>query len=185
MMKKGTKPKIKNEIKANQKLYAERMSDKAVLLSALTILYGILLLFLQNMGYSMATVSGAVTFVCILFWGSIAGAMLFAALSVYRERWGLLLYCGIFLYVFWTTAVIRFTGNWAHAYAIVYISLFAVFVLVHVNIWLRTSGRYEKRPVRLAFIIVTAVIFALLTLTAVGLRTGMLSWLLDYISVKR
>ncbi len=157
---------------------AERLSDKAVLISALAILYGILLLFLQNMGYSIATASGAVTFVCILFWGSIVGAMLFAALAVYREQRGLLLYSGIFIYVLWTTAIIRFTGNWAQAFAIVYVSLFSAFVLVHVNIWLRTTGRFEKKSVRIIFNTVAVVILVLLTLCSMGLRTGILKSLL-------
>ena len=183
-MRKGTKPKVKDENKISQRMNAERLSDKAVLLSALAILYGILLLFLQNMGYSIATVSGAVTFVCILFWGSIAGAMIFAALAVYRERRGLLLYCGIFVYVLWTTAVIRFTGNWAHAFAIVYASLFAAFILIHVNIWLRTSGRYERKAPRIVFYVITALIFLGLTLLALALRFGLLNGLLEYITLK-
>lgn len=184
-MKKGTKPRVKNEIKANQRLYAERMSDKAVLLSALIILYGILLLFLNRMSNEIATVQGAVTFVKILFWCGIAGAMIFAALAVYRERRGLLLYSGIFGYVFWTTALLLFTGNWAQAFVIVYVSLCAAFILVHVNIWLRISGRYEKRHVRVIFTVVAVAIFVILTLVAVGLRTGLLEGLLSYISFQR
>ncbi len=180
-MKKGSKPNKntkENNSKVEARMNAERLSDRAVLISALAILYGILLLFLQNMGYSIATASGAVTFVSILFWASIVGAMLFAALSVYREQRGLLLYSGIFIYVLWTTAIIRFTGNWAQAFAIVYVSLFSAFILFHVNIWLRTTGRFEKKSVRIIFKTVAVVILVLLTLCSIGLRTGILNGLL-------
>ena len=163
----------------------ERLTDKAVLLSAMAILYGILLLFLQSMGYSSLTASGAVTFVLILFWGSIAGAMVFAALAVYRERRELMLYCGIFVYILWTTAIIRYTGNWGHAFALVYISLFAAFILVHVNIWLRKTGRFERTAPRVIFAVIAALIFAVLTFTSVGLRTGILTdFYYNVISIK-
>ena len=169
MKKRNVKDK-NNDLRARN----ERLTDKAVLISALAILYGVLLLFLQSMGYSTATASGAVTFVLILFWGSIVGAMVFAALAVYRERRDFLLYTGIFVYVLWTTAIIRFTGYWSHAYALVYISLFAAFILVHVNIWLRKTDRLEKTLPKVIFVVISALILIVLTLCSIGFRTGYL-----------
>lgn len=169
-MKKPVVKNKNNDIRARN----ERLTDKAVLLSALIILYGILILFLQSMGYNSLTVSGAVTFVRILFWGSIVGAMIFAALAVYRERRELMLYSGIFIYILWTTTVLLRTGNWNYAFTIVYISLVAAFILVHVNIWLRKSGRFEKLAPRVIFVIVAALVLAALSLVSLSLRIGIM-----------
>ncbi len=185
MKRKTTAPAsgASTDIKAERKRETEKLSDKAVLVSALAILYAILLLFLQSMGKSSLTASGAVTFMKILFWGSIAGAIAFAVWAAYKERRGMLLYSGIFLFVLWASAVILYCGYWDRGFAIVYAGLFIAFVLVHVYVRLRVMGKLSSGGAMTAFVIVAAALFALLTLCAVGIRLGWLNGLLGMISI--
>lgn len=163
--------------RAERRREAERLSDKAVLVTALAILYGVLLLFLQSMGKS-DLVNGAIGFLKILRWVSIAGGIIFAAFSVYKERRGLMLYCGMFVYIIWSVTVILNTTVWDKSFAIVYVSLLAAIILTHVNIWLRTSGRFERMAPRVTFAAIAIVIFLLLNLVYVELLTGFLAkWL--------
>ena len=170
-MKKKTKAAkaASNTRKSERSRKAESLSDKAVLVSALAILYAILLLFLQNMGKSNLA-AGALGFLQILRWVSIAGAIFFAAWSVYKERRGLMLYCGIFVYLIWTITIILNTTNWDKSFMIVFASLFAAFVLTHVNIWLRATDRYERTAPRVIFAVVAILIFLLLNLVYINLR---------------
>lgn len=166
------------EQRATRRREAERLSDKAVLITALAILYGVLLLFLQSMGKNPVNVNGALSFLQILRWVSIAGGIIFAALSVYKERRGLMLYCGMFVYIIWSVTVILNTTAWDKSYAIVYVSLLLAIILTHVNIWLRTSGRFERTAPRVIFAAVSIAIFLLINLAYVELLTGFLAkWL--------
>ncbi|MBE7032875.1 MAG: hypothetical protein E7406_01430 [Ruminococcaceae bacterium] len=94
---------MKNSTKAQNKLTKqekEKMSNRTVLISSFAILYGILLLFFKKMCSYSGTVLGAVTFMEYLMWISLAGAMLCAAWSAYKEKKGYYIYSGMFLFVF-------------------------------------------------------------------------------------
>ena len=156
---------------------AERLSEKGVMITALAILYGVLLLFLQSMGKSDLA-AGATGFLSILRWVSIAGAIFFAAWSVYKERRGLMLYCGIFVYIIWSITIVLNTTSWDKSFAIVYVSLFAAIVFTHVNIWLRSSGRFESKAFRVSFAVVSIAVFVVLNLLYIELRYGLFSKLL-------
>ncbi len=173
----AAKSAASDNIKATRRQERERLSDAAVLVTSLAVLYAILLLFLQNMGMSGPTAMGALTFEKILFWGSIAGAIFFAVWAAYKERKGLMLYTGIFLFVLWTITIILYGGNVTPKFALVYASILIAVVLFHIGIRLRAA---EKNMT--VFIIVCAAALVLLSLVAVGLRLGYVYRLIQLIS---
>ena len=74
---------MKNQIGKQER---EQLGNRIVLISSVTFLYGLLLLFIQKMAESSMTVNGALAFIQILRWVSLAGAMLCAAWSAYKEK---------------------------------------------------------------------------------------------------
>ena len=150
---------------------AERLGNRLVTLTIITILYAFLMLFLQNMSKSSETVLGAQGFIQILFWGSIVGAMACAALGAYKENKGMFTYCVMFLYVLWSTVVIQYCGSMGSdkAYALVYVSLIIIFIMTQVFSFLSSGGKIEKKTLT-AFTVVSITLFALLCAAAVCLR---------------
>ncbi len=150
----------------------EQLSGKAVMLTALTVFYALLMLFLQNMSKSSQTVLGAQAFIQILFWGSIIGAMACAAWGAYKEKKSFFTYCGVFVYILWSMVVIQYCGIMGtdKAYMLVYISLAIIFVLIQVFSFLASRGSFKSRKVLAAFTVVSAVLFAGLCLAAAALR---------------
>ncbi len=168
-MKKNNSSKI-NKAERNE---TDRLSDKAVLLTALTILYAFLLLFLQWMSRDIITIPGAMAFTKILFWGSIIGAMACAAWGAYREKKAMFLYSGIFVYILWSMAVILRCGNMGadKAYALVYLSLIAAFILIQLYFGLRSSGKMQSKKSKIIFTVVSVLIFIAFTVAAAALAT--------------
>ncbi|MGN1098300.1 MAG: hypothetical protein ACI4SS_05335 [Clostridia bacterium] len=163
------------KIDSNKKREAERLSDRAVLLTALSILYAFLLLFLQKMSMSTSTVLGAQAFIRILFWGSIAGAMLCAAWGAYKENRDMLTYSGVFVYILWSMAVIQYCGTMGtgKAYTLVYASLITAFVLGQIYFALRSSGRLATKKARTIFAVISVALFVLFSVAALALRFRM------------
>ncbi len=167
-MKKDIKTKRDKAVRSDE----ERLSDKAVLLTALTILYAFLLLFLQRMSMSSTTVLGAQAFIEILFWGSIIGAMACAAWGAYREKRGMFTYSGVFVYIRWSTAVIQYCGNMgsSRAYTLVYVSLVIAFALVQLYFGLLSAGKLGTKRGKTVFTASAALLFVAFTLAAIALR---------------
>ena len=166
-MKKTTEKKRNN----SSRIEAERISNRVLTVTVITILYAFLMLFLQNMSRSTATVLGAQGFIQILFWGSIVGAMVCAAIGAYKEKKSLFIYCGIFLYVLWSTVVVQYCGTMGSnkAYMLVYLSLAVIFVMTQVLSVLAGKGQLEKRTTTV-FVGVAIAFFVILCLAAVLLR---------------
>lgn len=163
--------KSNNSDSARSRANAERLSNRALTVTVITILYAFLMLFLQNMSRSSETVLGAQGFIQILFWGSIVGAMACAALGAYKERRSLFTYCAIFLYILWSTVVILYCGTMGSdkAYALVYLSLAVVFVMTQIFSVLSAKGRLENKKTVTVFATVSIALFALFCLAAVCL----------------
>lgn len=170
-MKKNKNVKINSDTKRE----AERFSDKAVHMTLLTVLYAFLLMFLQKMSNSSTTVLGAQAFIKILFWGSVIGAMICAIWGAYKENKGMFTYSGIFVYILWSMAVIQYCGTMGaqKAYSLVYLSLFAAFVLTQFYYAMRSNGRLVRSRGRFAFMIVSAAVFVLFSAAALALRFRM------------
>ena len=148
--------KIKNEMVKQEK---EKLDNRVVLVSSVTLLYGLLLLFLQKMAESSMTVNGAVAFIEIMRWVSLGGAMLCAAWSAYKEKRGFFVYCGICIYIFLSTTVVLCCGKHGKAFLINYLALIGVFVLTQVYYILKSHNYYGKKLVKIGFIAV-CVLFA-------------------------
>ncbi len=151
---------------------ADRLSNRVVMLTAAAILYAMLLLFLQNMSKSSATVLGAQAFTQILFWGSIIGAMVCAALGAYKEKKSLFTYSGIFVYVLWSMIVIQYCGVMGSdkAYLLVYLSLAVVFVMTQVYSVLASRGKMDSKKAVVTFAAISIALFVLFCAAAVALR---------------
>ena len=76
----------------------ELLDNRIVLISSITFLYAILLVFIQKMAESSLTVNGALAFIQIVRWVALAGALICAAWSAYREKRSFFIYCGICIY---------------------------------------------------------------------------------------
>lgn len=152
---------------------AERLSNRMITLTAVTILYAFLMLFLQKMSNSSETVLGALAFIQILFWGSIVGAMVCAALGAYKENKSLFTYCGIFVYIFWSMTVVQYCGTMGanKAYTLVYLSLLAVFVMTQVFYVLAGKGKMKNRKALTIFSVISVVMFLAFCAAAVALKT--------------
>lgn len=167
------------DIKTARRREKERLSERAVLITALAILYAVLLLFLQNMGRNSYTAQGAWTFEHILFWGSMIGAIFCAVWGAYKERRSMMLYSGIFLFVLWTMAIIIYGGNNNHTFPLVYGAILIAVVMTHVGTRLRMPENGKKGWT--AFLIVGAVLFVLISVFAVALRLGYVGVILNMI----
>ena len=106
----------------------EKLSNKTVFFSSVTISYALLLLFIQKMASYSLTVSGAVSLISILRWGALCGAMGCAAWSAYKEKKGFFLYCAMCIFVFFSTTVLIFVSD-NRAYPANYAALAVEFVI--------------------------------------------------------
>lgn len=150
---------MKNKISKQEK---ERLDNKVVFLSSIIILYALLLLFIQRMSLSSMTVNGALAFIEILRWTSLAGAMACAAWSAYKEKKGFFLYCAICIFVFLSTSVLLFCTkrSTASAYMINYGALAVTFILTQIYYVLKCNKKLENKLINTLFVAVCAVIFA-------------------------
>ena len=138
----------------------EKLDSRIVFLSSIIILYGLLLLFIQRMSMFSMTVNGAIAFVEILRWASLAGAMACAAWSAYKEKKGFFLYCVVCIFVFLSTTVILFCTKRSSnvAYLLNYGALIAAFVMTQVYYVLKSSNKFKNKIVKNVFTAVCAVI---------------------------
>ena len=134
----------------------EKLSNKTVFFSSVTISYALLLLFIQKMSRSSMTVEGAVTLISLLRWTSLFGSLACAAWSAYKEKKGFFLYCAMCIFVFFSTTVLIFVND-NRAYPANYIALAVAFVMAQVYYSLKVRGRFEKR-VKIAFAAVCALV---------------------------
>ena len=166
-MKKTTEINRDNSSRAE----AERLSNRIFTVIVITILYALLVFLLQTMSFNITTVNGAQAFIQILFWGSIVGAMVCAAIGAYKEKKSLFTYCGIFLYILWSMVVIQFCGVMGaiKAYILVYLSLAVILVMALVFSVLVEKGKMEKRA-KTVFVGIAIAFFVIFCLIAIGLR---------------
>ena len=137
----------------------ESLDNKIVFASSAMFLYAMLLMFVQKMSNDVITISGAQAFIEILRWAALAGAMICAAWSAYKEKKSFFIYCAMCLFIFLSTTVIKFCtamGS-ASAYFIVYTALAVMFVLLQVFYALKVRNMFDKKSARVAF---TAVCIA-------------------------
>ena len=143
----------------------EKLGNKTVFFSSVTISYAILLLFIQKMASSSLTVSGAVSPISLLRWSSLCGAMGCAAWSAYKEKKGFFLYCAMCIFVFFSTTVLIFVSD-SRAYPINYLALAAAFVMAQIYYALKVRGKFEG-AVKTSFTVVSFLIIAVLALGCV------------------
>ena len=145
----------------------EKLSNKTVFFSSVTILYAMLVLFIRKMSFYSGTVNGALAFMQLLMWVSLIGAMVCAAWSAYKEKKGYYLYSGMFLFVSVSMLIIRYLPDLPdnRAYAVVFAALAAAFVLAQIYYALKVRGKFEKGPAKIIFI---AVCVGVLILMAIG-----------------
>ncbi len=153
---------MKNDFTKQDK---EKLSNRIVLLSSFIILYALLLMFFRRMCSFSSTVLGAITFMDFLKWISLAGAMVCAAWSAYKDRKGYYLYSGMFLFVFLSMQIIRSPLQDNRAYMIAYLGLLIAFVLTQVYYALKIRRKYEGGW-KIAFLSVTFVSIAILVVAA-------------------
>ena len=146
----------------------EKLSNKTVFFSSVTISYAILLLFIQKMSMSSLTVNGAVSLISLLHWCSLCGAMGCAAWSAYKEKKGFFLYCAMCIFVFFSTTVLKNVSD-TRAYPINYIALAVAFVMAQVYYALKVRNKFTP-AVRNIFFGVTVFTIAVLALGC--LHTG-------------
>lgn len=172
MKKNNINKKSKDSIEQSRAA-ADRRANQLVTLTSVTILYALLLLFLQRMSRSTETIQGAQAFIQILFWGSIVGAMVCAAWGAYKENKNLFTYCGVFVYILWSMTVVQYCGNMGSgkAYTLVYLSLLVIFILTQVYGALIGKGQISRRAMT-AFIVVTIVLFVLFCIAAIVLHSN-------------
>lgn len=144
----------------------EKISNRIVLLSSFIILYALLLMFFRRMTSSTATVLGAITFMEFLKWVSLAGAMLCAAWSAYKDRKGYYLYSGMCLYVFLSMQIILSNplNDTRKCYAVCYAGLAAAFVLTQAYSILSSKRKFAGKW-KIAFL---AVLFSSIAVLAVA-----------------
>ena len=156
---------IQNKLNKQEK---EKLSNRIVLLSSFTILYGMLLLFFERMCSYSATVLGALTFMEYLMWGSLLGAMGCAAWSAYKEKKGYYLYSGMLLFVFLSMLVVLKINSLPdnRAYLLCYMALAAAFIMAQVYNVLKASGKFAGK-FKISFLIVIFLILLLLVVAVV------------------
>lgn len=140
----------------------EKLSNKTVFFSSVTISYAILLLFIQKMSMSSLTVNGAVSLISLLHWLSLCGAMGCAAWSAYKEKKGFFLYCAMCIFVFFSTTVLKNVSD-TRAYPINYIALAVAFVMAQIYYALKVHNRFTH-TMRNIFVAVTVLTIGVLAL---------------------
>ena len=164
----------KSNFKDNSQRRAEteRLSNRVMTVTAGAILYALLMIFLQSMSRSSLTILGAQAFIQLLFWGSIVGAMVCAAVGAYKEKKSFFTYCGIFVYILWSMTVVQYCGTMGSnkAYALVYVSLLAIFVMSLVFSVLVGNGKFRNKQVMTVFTVIAIVLFVVFCAAAVLLR---------------
>jgi len=152
----------------------EKLNNRIVFLSSITVLYAILLAFIQKMMSSTLTVNGAFAFLQILRWGALGGSMLCAAWSAYKEKKEFFTYCGICIYVFFSTTIILFCvkNGTNKPFYINYVSLAVVFVLIQVYSYLKSRDLFKKKSVKLTFISVCALFAVIVAVVSIMQRMG-------------
>lgn len=152
---------MKNQIGKREK---EQLGNRIVLTSSVIFMYGLLLLFIQKMAESSMTVNGALAFIQILRWVSLAGAMLCAAWSAYKEKRSFFVYCAMSIFIFLSTTTLLYCGQHNKAFLINYLALFLTFVTVQIYYAIKVRGGFDKKSVSVIF---TAVcILLILAVTA-------------------
>ncbi len=141
---------MKNGLSKQEK---ESLDNKIVFTTSAIVLYAILLAFIQQMSQSPVTVNGALAFMKILKWVSLAGAMVCAAWSAYKEKKSVFIYCATCLYIFISATTIKYCTKISSdfPYVLNYIMLAVVFVLVQLYYFSKTKGLLNKKPVKVAF----------------------------------
>ena len=150
----------------------ERLDNRIVFLSSVTILYAILLIFIQKMMSSSMTVNGAIAFIQILRWGSLGGAMLCAAWSAYKEKRDFFVYCGVCIFIFFSNTIILYCGHYGKNFIINYISLFLIFCLIQAYYVLKARNMFVNKNVRVAFLSVCVVLAAAVAVVSIMQRFG-------------
>ena len=147
----------------------EKLDSKIVFLSSIIILYALLLLFIQRMSMFSITVNGAIAFVEILRWASLAGAMACAAWSAYKEKKGFFLYCVVCIFVFLSTTVLLFCTKRSSnaAYLLNYGALIAAFVMTQVYYVLKSSNRFQNKIAKNIFIALCAIMVLALAVVCI------------------
>ncbi len=153
---------MRNKITRQEK---ERLGNKLVFFSSVTISYAILLLFIQKMAASSLTVNGAISLISLLRWTSLCGAMACAAWSAYKEKKGFFLYCAMCIFVFFSTTVLLFADA-ARSYPINYVALAAAFVMAQFYYTLRMKGKFNG-AVKKVFVTIAFVIIAILVIYSI------------------
>lgn len=151
---------MKNKLSKQDK---ERLNNRVVFFSSVTILYALLLLFIQRMSADPMTVNGALAFIEILRWVALVGAMCCAAWSAYKEKKSFFLYCTACIFIFLSTTVLRYCTAWGSykPYYINYIALGAVFVLSQIYYSLKLTNKFQNKAVKNIFFGACGVIFAI------------------------
>lgn len=155
---------MKNGLSKQEK---ESLDNKIVFTSSAVFLYGILLAFIQQMSQSPITVNGALAFIKILRWAALAGAMVCAAWSAYKEKKSVFIYCVTCLYIFISTTTLTLCTQYGsdRPYFINYAMLAVTFILLQLYYYFKAKGFFNKKAVKVAFItacVLVAVMFAAL-----------------------
>lgn len=161
---------MKNSLSKQEK---ESLGNKIVFTSSAIILYAILLAFIQQMSQSPVTVNGALAFIKILKWVALAGAMVCAAWSAYKEKKSVFVYCITCLYIFISTTTLTHCTAYGsdRPYFINYAMLVVTFVLLQLYYYLKAKGLLGKKAFRVAFAtvcIVAAIAFAVVCILHVN-----------------
>ena len=147
---------MKNSLSKQEK---ESLDNRIVFTSSAIFLYAILLAFIQQMSQSPVTVNGALAFIKILRWVALAGAMVCAAWSAYKEKKSVFIYAATCLYVFISATTITYCTkrNSNFPYLLNYVMLAAVFILVQLYYFFKVRGMFNKKWFKIAFITVCAL----------------------------
>lgn len=149
---------MRNRLSKQEK---ESLDNKIVFASSSMFLYALLLAFVQRMSAEAITVNGALAFIQILRWTSLAGAMICAAWSAYKEKKGFFVYCAACLFVFLSTTVLLYCTHHGSnsAYLINYAALVVMFVLSQIYYVLVVKDLIRKTVFKNIFIAVCLVAF--------------------------
>lgn len=147
---------MKNSLSKQEK---ESLDNRIVFTSSAIFLYAILLAFIQQMSQSPVTVNGALAFIKILRWVALAGAMVCAAWSAYKEKKSVFIYCVTCLYIFISTNTLTLCTQYGsdRPYFINYAMLAVTFILVQLYYYFKAKGLLNKKAVKVAFITVCAL----------------------------
>ena len=141
----------------------EKLGNKTIFFSSVTLSYALLLLFIQKMASSSLTVNGALSLITLLRWSSLCGAMACAAWSAYKEKKGFFLYCAMCIFVFFSTTVLLFVNS-SRSYPVNYASLIIAFIMAQIYYALKIRGMFNGL-VKKIFIAVSFVSIAALAIS--------------------